>query len=73
MFTVSQLTMNYKGSDYTASCTIAQPDVIRGSGVLVFHYLQSITPHLALGSELAYQKGAAVPGGEAAVLNLAIK
>lgn len=40
-------------------------------GVLVTHYLQSITPSLALGGELAYQRGPGVPGGHIAVLSAA--
>lgn len=35
------------------------------------HYLQSITPSVALGGELAYQRGPAVPGGQVAVLSAA--
>jgi len=72
-FTVSQFTMNYKGSDYTASATVANPDLIGGSGVVVLHYLQSVTSHVALGTELAYQKGSAIPGGEIALLSAAAK
>lgn len=72
-FTVSQLTLNYKGPDYTASATIANPDLISGTGVVVLHYLQSVTSNLALGSELAYQRGPSVPGGEIALLSVAAK
>lgn len=72
-FQVGQLTLNYRGSDYTASMTVANPDIINNSGVVVLHYLQAVTPHLALGSELAYQKGPAVPGGEIALLSAAAK
>ncbi|CAH0547860.1 unnamed protein product [Brassicogethes aeneus] len=72
-FTVGQLTLNYKGDDFTSSCTVANPDIINGSGVLVLHYLQAITPNLALGSELAYQKGSGIPGGEIALLSVASK
>ncbi|KAJ3662768.1 hypothetical protein Zmor_007097 [Zophobas morio] len=72
-FTVGQLTMNYKGSDYTASVTVANPDIISGSGVVVLHYLQAVTSRLALGSELAYQKGPGIPGGEIALLSAAAK
>lgn len=35
------------------------------------HYLQSITPSLALGGELAYQRGPGVPGGHIAVVSAA--
>ncbi|XP_066148490.1 mitochondrial import receptor subunit TOM40 homolog 1 [Euwallacea fornicatus] len=72
-FQVAQLTLNYKGSDYTASMTVANPDIINNSGVAVLHYLQAVTPRLALGSELAYQRGPAVPGGEIALLSAAAK
>ncbi|XP_022910965.1 mitochondrial import receptor subunit TOM40 homolog 1 [Onthophagus taurus] len=72
-FTVAQLTANYKGHDYTASVTVANPDIIGGSGVVVLHYLQAVTPRLALGSELAYQRGQAIPGGEIALLSAAAK
>lgn len=72
-FTVSQLTLNYKGADYTASCTVANPDIISGSGVVVLHYLQAITSRVALGTELAYQRGAAIPGGEIALLSAAAR
>lgn len=40
-------------------------------GVFVMHYLQSITPSVALGGELAYQRGPAIPGGQVAVLSAA--
>lgn len=72
-FTVGQLTMNYKGADYTASVTVANPDIISNSGVVVLHYLQAVTPRLALGTELAYQKGVAIPGGQIALLSAAAK
>ncbi|XP_030758290.1 mitochondrial import receptor subunit TOM40 homolog 1-like [Sitophilus oryzae] len=70
-FQVGQLTLNYRGSDYTASMTVANPDVINSSGVVVLHYLQAVTSRLALGTELAYQKGPGVPGGEIALLSVA--
>ncbi|XP_072390894.1 mitochondrial import receptor subunit TOM40 homolog 1 [Diabrotica undecimpunctata] len=72
-FQVGQLTMNYRGSDYTASCTVANPDVINSSGIVVLHYLQAVTAKLALGTELAYQRGPSIPGGEIALLSAAAK
>ncbi|PSN40781.1 hypothetical protein C0J52_07190 [Blattella germanica] len=42
-------------------------------GVLVSHYLQSVTPSVALGAELAYQYGPNVPGCEIAVLSAAAR
>lgn len=67
----SQLTTDYKGHDYTGSLTLGNLDVINGSGVAVAHYLQNVTPQLALGGELAYQYGPQVPGGEIAVVSVA--
>ncbi|KAF7282271.1 mitochondrial import receptor subunit TOM40 homolog 1-like [Rhynchophorus ferrugineus] len=72
-FQVGQLTLNYRGSDYTASMTVANPDIISNSGVVVLHYLQAVTSKLALGAELAYQKGPGVPGGEIALLSAATR
>ncbi|ENN79846.1 mitochondrial import receptor subunit TOM40 homolog 1 [Dendroctonus ponderosae] len=72
-FQVGQLTLNYRGNDYTASLTMANPDIINSTGVVVLHYLQAVTPRLALGSELAYQKGPNLPGGEIALLSAAAK
>lgn len=40
-------------------------------GVFVMHYLQSITSSVALGGEIACQRGPAVPGGQVAVLSAA--
>lgn len=34
---------------------------------MVGHYLQNVTPNLALGGEVAYQRGHGVPGGAIAV------
>jgi mitochondrial import receptor subunit TOM40 len=64
-----QLTADYKGKDYTASLTTANPDLFSGTGMGVAHYLQSVTPSLALGAELAYQASPQIPGGHIGVLS----
>lgn len=69
--TAAQLTTDYRGNDFTASVTVANPNLLNGSGVLVGHYLQSVTEKLALGGEIAYQYGPNVPGGEVAVVSAA--
>lgn len=71
--TAAQLSADYRGDDFTASLTLGNPNVINESGVVVGHYLQSVTKNLALGSELAYQYGPAVPGGEIAVMSAAAR
>ncbi|XP_012274552.1 mitochondrial import receptor subunit TOM40 homolog 1 [Orussus abietinus] len=68
-YTAVQMTGDYRGDSYTVSLTIGNPDIINNSGVLVLHYLQSLMPSLALGAELAYQRGIGVPGGQIAVLS----
>ena len=39
-----QGSLDYQGSDFTASVTIANPDLLDGSVVSVVQYLQSMTP-----------------------------
>lgn len=68
-----QLTTDYRGSDFTSSLTVANPDIIAESGVVIAHYLQSITKSISLGAELAYQYSSQVPGGGVAVLSFAGK
>jgi mitochondrial import receptor subunit TOM40 len=62
----SQFTTDYKGRDFTASLTLGNIDLINSGGVAVLHYLQNISPRVALGAELAYQYGSQVPGNEIA-------
>ncbi|XP_016120886.1 mitochondrial import receptor subunit TOM40 homolog isoform X2 [Sinocyclocheilus grahami] len=58
----------FKGEDFTAAVTFGNPDVLVGSGIVVAHYLQSVTPSLALGGELVYHRR---PGEEGTVMSLA--
>jgi len=67
----SQCTTDYKGKDFTAALTAGNLDPISGSGLFVGQYLQRVTSRLALGSELLYQFGQQIPGGEISVLSLA--
>jgi len=62
-----QCDMEYRGEDFTSAVTLGNPDVLVGSGILVAHYLQSITPSLALGGELVCHKR---PGEEGTVTSL---
>lgn len=57
-----------KGEDFTAAVTFGNPDVLVGSGIVVAHYLQSVTSSLALGGELVYHRR---PGDEGTVMSLA--
>lgn len=71
--TAAQLTSDYKGDDFTGSLTVGNPNILNSSGVLVGHYLQSITENISMGGELAYQYGPNVPGGEIAVVTAAAR
>lgn len=65
-----QVTTDYKGADYTASLTLGNPDLLSGTGMGIAHYLQHVTPKLALGAELAYQAAPQIPGGHIGVLSM---
>jgi len=66
-----QLSADYKGFDYTANLTLANPDLISGTGVGVFQYLQNVTSKISLGTEIVYQSSPQLPGGHIAALSLA--
>ncbi|XP_061771013.1 mitochondrial import receptor subunit TOM40 homolog [Nerophis ophidion] len=59
-----QCDLEYRGADFTSAVTLGNPDILVGSGIVVAHYLQSITPSLALGGELVYHRR---PGEEGTV------
>lgn len=62
-----QVDGEYQGSDFIVDVTLGNPDVLMGSGILITHYLQSITPCLALGRERVYHRR---PGEEGTVKSL---
>lgn len=70
-FTAVQMTGDYRADTYTLSLTLGNPDIINNSGVVVMHYLKSVTPSLALGGEVACQTGPTVPGGAVTVVSAA--
>ncbi|ELU09501.1 hypothetical protein CAPTEDRAFT_174847 [Capitella teleta] len=67
----TQISSDYKGKDFTASCTLGNIDIVNTSGVVVSQYLQNVTKRLALGAELLYQYGENVPGSQIAIYTLA--
>ncbi|KAF7688859.1 mitochondrial import receptor subunit TOM40B [Silurus meridionalis] len=62
-FVTWQFEAEYRGSDFTAAVTIANPDIFRESVITVAHFLQSVSPQLVLGGELVYHRGRAEEGG----------
>jgi len=65
-----QMDADYRGEECTAALTLGNIDILSGSGIIVNHYLQRLTPNLILGAECFYQYGS---GQEMAVLSLAGK
>ncbi|XP_053473413.1 mitochondrial import receptor subunit TOM40 homolog [Ictalurus furcatus] len=62
-FVTWQFETEYRGSDFTAAITMANPDIFRESVITVAHFLQSVSPQLVLGGELVYHRGRAEEGG----------
>nr|XP_055066034.1 mitochondrial import receptor subunit TOM40 homolog [Misgurnus anguillicaudatus] len=62
-----QCDAEYRGDDFTASVTLGNPDILVGSGIIVAHYLQSLSSSLVLGGELVYHRR---PGEEGTVTSL---
>ncbi|XP_050357315.1 mitochondrial import receptor subunit TOM40 homolog 1 [Nymphalis io] len=71
--TATQGTLEYKGPDYTLALAAGKPDCSEKSSVFVGHYLQSVTPRLALGAELVYQSSSRIAGGEIAIASAAAR
>uniref|UniRef100_A0A3B3S9Q6 Translocase of outer mitochondrial membrane 40 like n=1 Tax=Paramormyrops kingsleyae TaxID=1676925 RepID=A0A3B3S9Q6_9TELE len=62
-FVTWQFEMEYRGSDFTAAVTLANPDILRDSVIMVAHFLQSVSSQLVLGGELVYHRSRAEEGG----------
>ncbi|KAM9441499.1 mitochondrial import receptor subunit TOM40B isoform 1-T1 [Clarias gariepinus] len=62
-FVTWQFETEYRGADFTAAVTMANPDIFRESVIMVAHFLQSVSPQLVLGGELVYHRGRAEEGG----------
>lgn len=66
-----QFIFEHKGSDYTAACSLVNADPISMSGIAVLQYLQSVTPTIDVGTELAYQRSPMAPPSGMAVVSMA--
>ncbi|KAK3325392.1 eukaryotic porin/Tom40 [Apodospora peruviana] len=66
---MAQFEHEYTGSDFTASVKAINPSFLEGgvTGIFVGHYLQSITPKLALGLESVWQRQALSQGPDSAL------
>lgn len=64
-----QVDNDYTGKDFTASIKSINPSILDGglTGIFVTSYLQSVTPSLALGLEMMWQRQAVNMGPETAI------
>lgn len=64
-----QLDNDYVGKDFTASIKSYNPSLLDGglTGILIGHYLQSVTKSLSVGLEAVWQRQSMVTAPEAAV------
>jgi mitochondrial import receptor subunit TOM40 len=69
----TQLTGEYRSRLATSSLTVANPDLVSDSGILVGSYLRRVHPKLDLGLELVYQYGRQIPGAQISVLSYAAR
>ncbi|XP_060664364.1 mitochondrial import receptor subunit TOM40 homolog 2-like [Drosophila nasuta] len=65
----TRLFVDYFGKSCTCSWVLSNLDVRHQMGVCVASYLQQVTPQLALGVDLIYQREQIVPGGQAALVS----
>lgn len=72
-FQLTQYALDFRGKDFTSTVMCANPNVLTGTGVIVAHYLQSVTKNLALGAELVYQRMGPQHGGQTAFTSLAAR
>jgi len=60
-FSAVQLAGEYRGRYSTSSLTLANPDLLGGSGLIVASYFRKITPRLDLGVEIMQQFARQMP------------
>jgi mitochondrial import receptor subunit TOM40 len=68
-FATYQFSGDWRAKDWTASLAIVNPNLFNESGIAVLHFLQGVTPRIALGAELMYQQSPQIPGGSATLLS----
>jgi mitochondrial import receptor subunit TOM40 len=66
---MAQIDNEYTGADFTASLKSVNPSMIDGgpTGIFIGSYLQSVTPHLALGLEAVWQRAGLTEGPQTAL------
>ncbi|KAK0720648.1 mitochondrial import receptor subunit tom-40 [Lasiosphaeris hirsuta] len=66
---MAQFEHEYVGNDFTASLKALNPSYLEGglTGIFIGHYMQSVTPKLALGLEAVWQRAGMTQGPDTAV------
>lgn len=57
-----QSTADFKGDSFSLSGTLANIDLVNGSGIVIGQYLQKLTETIDVGGELAVQYSPQIPG-----------
>lgn len=63
------ISTGYTGHRFTASFTVADPNIFKGSAILVGQFLGAVTENLSLGCEVAHERNSSYPGGHATILS----
>uniref|UniRef100_F1LAW2 Import receptor subunit TOM40 n=1 Tax=Ascaris suum TaxID=6253 RepID=F1LAW2_ASCSU len=71
--TAAQGTLEYRGRLATLGLTLANPDIIGDSGVIVGQFLRRLTSRWDIGAEFACQYGKQIPGSQITVLSYAAR
>lgn len=66
----AQVSNDFKGTDYTASMTAVNTDIVQNSGIFIGQYLHRITKRIDLGTECILQYGPQVPNNRMALYSL---
>ncbi|KAF1765687.1 hypothetical protein GCK72_005640 [Caenorhabditis remanei] len=69
----AQATIERKGRLSTLGLTLANIDLVNEAGILVGQFLRRLTPRLDVGTEMVYQYGKNIPGGQISVLSYAAR
>jgi len=69
----AQFTLERRGPLSTFGLTVANPNLINSSGLLVGHYMRRITNRLDMGAELVWQTDPKIPGRQISALSYAAR
>ncbi|VDM49526.1 unnamed protein product [Toxocara canis] len=71
--TAAQGTVEYRGRLATLGVTLANPNIITESGIVVTQLLRRLTSRWDIGAEFIYQYGKEIPGSQISVLSYAAR